>query len=135
MGWKTGKNQKEVIINDINKGGLRMPYLNATLIAAKLAWVKRILDTENKGRWKVVMLKLMNMTPEMFQYKFELNIITQPNSLFHRQILVSWLATYSIQPTNIEAIVNEKITLNKFIKIGGNTIPKSYLIPIELEKL
>ena len=118
--------RKEVIIAELEEGGLKMPYLKATLMAAKISWIKRLLNSEEQGRWKSVMLKLMNVTKCELTFKLNDPYIDMPASNFHRQLLSIWFAMYSRPPINIEAILNEKLILNKHILIQNSVIGRDF---------
>ena len=54
---KPDKIKRNVIIQDYNKGGLKMIEIDSYINALKTKWIKRILDENNKGLWKEIYLK------------------------------------------------------------------------------
>ena len=57
---KPDKIKRNVIIQDYNKGGLKMIEIDSYINALKTKWIKRILDENNKGLWKEIYLKEVN---------------------------------------------------------------------------
>jgi len=50
---KSDKIKRKVMINDFKDGGLRMLDTESFNKALKCSWVKKYLDDENKGKWKL----------------------------------------------------------------------------------
>ena len=48
----------------------------------------------------------------------------QNSSLFYNQVLESWYTFFSMSPTTINEILNEKLHYNKFITIEGKSLSK-----------
>ena len=49
---KPDKINHHAIIGDYNQGGLKMLHLPSVIKGLKIAWVKRLIDVENTGKWK-----------------------------------------------------------------------------------
>jgi len=50
---KGDKIKRKVKINDFKDGGLRMLDIESFNEALKCSWIKKYLDDENKGKWKL----------------------------------------------------------------------------------
>ena len=50
---KKDRIKRNILYNDYENGGLKMTHLRSFCSALKIAWVKRILDKQNKGMWKI----------------------------------------------------------------------------------
>ena len=54
---KPDKINRNLIIQDYSKGGLKMVEIYSYKNSLKIKWIKRILDKENKGNWKEIYKK------------------------------------------------------------------------------
>ena len=54
MNGKGDKIKRKVMINDPRNGGLKMIDLCSFNKSLKTTWVKKYLDTTNKGKWKLL---------------------------------------------------------------------------------
>ena len=61
MKGKPSKIKDKTIINDIRKGGSKIPRFAEIVKAQKEMTIKRILDNKN-GKWSMLALKLMGLT-------------------------------------------------------------------------
>ena len=57
---KPDKIKREVLTSDYESGGLKMIDIKLFLRSLKASWIKRIMDTENKGSWKVFYTLIIN---------------------------------------------------------------------------
>ena len=51
---KGDKIKRDIMISDYENGGLRMIDIKLFNKALKLSWIKKYLDTENHGKWKLL---------------------------------------------------------------------------------
>ena len=64
---KGDKIKRKVKINDFKDGGLRMLDIESFNEALKCSWIKKYLDDENKGKWKLFLdLELERLGGGMF---------------------------------------------------------------------
>ena len=50
---KGDKIKRDVMINDYPNGGLKMIDIQSFSKSLKVTWIKKYLDTENQGKWKL----------------------------------------------------------------------------------
>ena len=50
---KWDKIKRNVMINDYAEGGLKMIDIQSFSKALKATWIRKYLDTTNKGKWKL----------------------------------------------------------------------------------
>ena len=50
---KGDKIKRSTMINDYSKGGLKMIDIQAFNKSLKTTWIKKYLDNENQGKWKL----------------------------------------------------------------------------------
>ena len=53
---KDDKIKRDIMISDYENGGLRMIDIKLFNKALKLSWIKKYLDTENHGKWKLFLI-------------------------------------------------------------------------------
>ena len=50
---KGDKIKRDIMVSDYENGGVRMIDIKLFDKALKLSWIKKYLDTENHGKWKM----------------------------------------------------------------------------------
>ena len=50
---KPDKTKRDIIVLDYTLGGIRMTILNYFINALKGCWIKRLIDKNNNGHWKI----------------------------------------------------------------------------------
>ena len=118
---KMSKIKKETITGLIEDGGLKMVDVHKMNIAAKCAWKKRLVCSENVNS-KVLFLKMLSINEFMLNKKIGLSYIQNCLSPFHQQVLESWDDFYGMEPVSNSEILNEYVLYNKNIKIGKRPI-------------
>ena len=116
--WNNGSSKiaKQVLIQRIDKGGLKLCHYESKINALKLSWVNRIIRGNN-SRWVAVIKHyLQSEDLELFfsskhNPRYKVNVL--PN--FYRSIIKLWLGLYSSEPTCTEQILNEVIWNNRYI--------------------
>ena len=126
---KRHKVKKEVVINSVERGGINMIDFRKMNISLKAMWVKRLLiedkNTEHVQNWKDLALYNAGINDRSLRlHKLDNSNPVQNSSLLYNQVLESWYTFYSIPPTSINGILNEKLHYNKFITIGGRSLSK-----------
>ena len=125
--WPKDKHhvKKEVIIQEIEDGGLKMPDAEAMIKAVKLTWVQRLIDKDNAfTKVAGTHTKIFNFK-NFFKYKNDTQFIDPNMSPFYRQIVNNWFEIHSINPTSPNEVLNEFIRLNKFIAVDSKPIKLS----------
>ena len=84
---------------------------------------KEVADRRQK--WKDLALYNAGINDRsLLLHKLDNSNPVQNSSLFYNQVLESWYTFFSISPTIINEILNEKLHYNKFITIGGKSLSK-----------
>lgn len=83
-------------------------------------WVKRLL-TGQERKWKILTLKLMNVSAFGLLCKNDIKFVT-PKTVFYKQVLQAWYGFYSTTPKGIEDIKQEILWNNKFITVENKPI-------------
>ena len=136
--WGKGKKPKvkmSVVIDSIERGGIKMIHFKSMVTSLKAMWIKRILDEKNentvtlKAKWKdLALFSAKIKDKQLLLHKLDPNLIKQDISLFYKQMLKSWYTFFSIQPKTVQEILSEKVTYNKYILIGGKVIDYNFSI-------
>ena len=93
---KPDKINRHTIIGDYSQGGLKMLHLPSVITGLKIAWVKRIIDVDNTGKWKCFFeYYLKHLGGDLFwlcNLKTKDPKIYNVGNSFIREILLSWSA-------------------------------------------
>ena len=96
MGCKRPKVKKSVVMNSIERGGIKMIHFKNMVTSLKAIWIKRILDEKNKNtvtlkaKWKDLALFSAKIKDKQLPlHKLDPNLINQDISLFYKQMLKS----------------------------------------------
>ena len=122
---KPEKIKREILIQDYEKGGLKMINLEMFIMSLKISWLKRISVSENNRTINYIYLeKLKHMSGKLF---FECNLspddvnsIVKKKNTFINEILTTWCKC-NIKKS-ILSYRNEIMWNNYDIKVGGKTI-------------
>ena len=92
---KGDKVKRKVMINDYCDGGLKMIDLFSFNKSLKSTWVKKYLDTNNNGKWKLFLDDALKNCSGENILTSNLNIrdtleITKVSNAFFREILEIW---------------------------------------------
>ena len=121
---KPDKISRQTIIGDYSQGGLKMFHFPSIISGLKIAWVKRYLNDQNKGKWKCFfdyhlekfggnMIWTCNMNAKDF-------LLDSIQNTFIYDIAKEWFKfTYT---TDIKNSRSQCIWLNSHIKIDNKII-------------
>ena len=116
---KGDKIKRKVMINDYFKGGLKM---------IKLTWIKKYLDSSNKGEWKIFLdLKLGKNTGELV---FAGNLSVKDTKIkfknsdsFTKELLKIWAeVNFEHEINSKEQLFQQPLWFNSLISIGNQPI-------------
>ena len=98
-------------------------------VSLKAMWVKRLLtedkNTEHVQKWEDLALYNAGINDRsLLLHKLDNSNPVQNSSLLYNQVRYSRYTFYSISPTTVNEILNEKLHYNKFIIIGGKSLSK-----------
>ena len=134
---KQPKIRKEVVVNNKADGGIRMVNFKNMVKALKISWIKRLFSPNNlkwKPKWKTLTLYMSSINGiSQLTYKLGTDLIPKNILKFHKQMLECWFEFFSVEPSTMQEILNEKLCLNKFILIQGQPIRENYNLIKRLE--
>ena len=120
--WSKKKHHvsKDLIIKEIQEGGLKMPLFSAMVTAIKCTWIKRMLTYE---QYRLDILRYFIKyksceVKELITSKLDIELI-EVNSAFYRQILKCWYSVYSTEPVLSQEVNIMPLWHNKFLLQGG----------------
>jgi len=113
--------KKEVLIQNIENGGLKMPYIDA-MTALKLTWINRLLNDRNNFSLVAQAVTGISDFQIFFTKKLDLKYIDQDIPIFYKQLLGYWFAFHGTDPSSINEILNESLWENRRILVGGKPL-------------
>lgn len=119
------KIKRKTLIGNYDDGGLRMCHIPSIVTGLKIAWVKRLLNLDNDGKWKIFyrhhlkpfggnLLWYCNMNPS------EKKIVSIQNH-FVRDVVRAWCTVAFELAIDINPC-NQIIWNNSLIRIANNTV-------------
>lgn len=125
---KGDKIKRSVLINSYDKGGLKMIDIFSYNKSLKLAWVKKYLDAENMGKWKLFFGEELEKYGGKLLFRGNLNKkdtmeITDVNNTLIREILSIWAEVNfegSVKSQN--QFLEQPLWHNSLIKVGNKPI-------------
>ena len=118
---KQARVKNDVMYNDYDQGGLRMPNLNCIITAQKINWIKRLLDNKETLPYAYIST-FLNMPIECF-LKCNPSVDSLPKTLpqFYTDIFLAWFSLKH-EPLTIRDVKREIIWNNKFIQIDKKSL-------------
>jgi hypothetical protein len=115
-GKRKHKIKKNVIIQDIDRGGIKVPHFGSMVEANRVSWVKRLL--ESSGKWKSVIeeIVLPMSLNDLIECNLDKPYIANIPVLFYRQVFDCWNSIKS-EPIHYSDFKNQIIWNNRFIKL------------------
>lgn len=125
---KGDKIKRKVMINDFGDGGLKMIDISSFNKSLKMTWIKKYLDNNNKGKWKIFFdITLQKYGCQNF-FSYNLNVkdilskITTSDG-FLKEVLEIW-AEVNFEPeiASKNHFLDQQLWHNSLIKIANKTI-------------
>lgn len=118
---KRGKVAYNVLIQDIEDGGLKLPDLTTRIRTSHLYWIKHFWDHPDSTMSTILehALNLGNVH-QLLECKMNLAPKIDPNYTFLREILNTWAKLHIMEPTEEADIQGEMIWNNTYINIQLN---------------
>ena len=125
---KGDKIKRKVMINDFGVGGLKMIDISSFSKSLKTTWIKKYLDNNNKGKWKIffdITLKKYGCQ-NFFSYNLNvrdtLSTITTSDA-FLKELLEIW-AEVNFEPeiASKEHFLDQQLWHNSLIKIANKAV-------------
>lgn len=131
-GGKRDRIKRATLKAKYKEGGLQFPDLLTQSQSLKIAWIKKYLDEENQGKWKVIMHDKLsiNRTTTIFHCNSKAETLqAKLGSQFWEQTCLAWYDIKQSEKMSGETILAQVIWDNKNIGIERNqSINKRRLI-------
>ena len=115
--YKSPKIAKNVIIQKIECGGLKLTDMEAKVKSLRVCWVKRILHKRDAS-WKWFAQHFYETPDLLFYFNCKSPpAISESAPTFYREIHKYWAEIHNFEPTTYEDICSEIIWKNQFIHI------------------
>ena len=130
--WKGKDNVKRaVLINQIEKGGLKMPDLNSMIFAQRIMCIKKYL-TPNAASWKYFLDFHLRKVGGKFLFHCNFNYsklsITLPK--FYKECIMTWASLNCVSPSSASEIYEQFLWNNRFICIESRSVFNQKLIDV-----
>ena len=124
---KVDKIKRDIMIRDLDEGGLRVPDIFTYCKSLKLTWIKRAMDPANQSDWKKLLLDNIEFVGgDKFWHltKTGLNQITERTNFgkFWYEVVEIWGNLQEPFTTAPESILSQPLWFNSSIKIDGHPI-------------
>ena len=125
---KGDKIKRKLMINDLSVGGLKMIDICSFNKSLKTTWIKKYLDNNNKGKWKIFFdIALKNYGCQKF-FSYNLNFRDTSSTIatsdaFVNELLGIW-AGVNFEPeiTSKDHFLDQQLWHNSLIKIANKTV-------------
>ena len=128
--------KKEVVIKEIQNGGLKMPSFKVMIKAIKCTWVKRILN-DNYGKTDLlrhfVSFKHFDIQT-IIKSKVDMKFLTV-HSAFYCQVLKYWYELYAAEPTSAVEILAFPLWNNKYILVDKKPVALAHWSNHDIEQV
>ena len=125
---KGDKIKRDIMISDYENGGLKMIDIKVFNRTLKSGWIKKYLDNENRGKWKLLFdLELRKFRgEEIFRgnlSKEDLSKYIKMSDTFTSEILQIWTdIKYEANIASIEQLKAHNLWQNSLISVGNRPI-------------
>ena len=121
---KPDKVKRKTIIGDYVEGGLRMCHIPSLVKGLKIAWIKRLLDSNNNGKWKIFYKRHLKAFGGNFLWHCNLHpddsrILSIKND-FIRDVVQAWFSLVHVPDLNESD--NFIVWNNSHVKIDNKTV-------------
>ena len=114
--------KKETVINEIGKGGLKMPLFSGMLRGIKCSWIKRLVSCNRKYELLKHFVSYKDYTIDrIIQSRLDLDFVNV-SSPFYSQVLGYWYEMYSLEPIHAQEVNSFPLWNNKFIIIENKPV-------------
>ena len=122
---KPDKIKRNVLINNYEDGGLRMPHLESFCLSLKMTWINKLLDPLNNSPWKILISEQYNRYggDKIWMMSSEgLMKISSSFNKFWADIIKNWAFLSSKSSDNEQNVLDQSIWFNNSIKIDNKII-------------
>ena len=125
---KGDKIKRKVMINDFGLGGLKMIDISSFNKSLKITWIKKHLDNNYKGKWKIFFDKNLKKYGCQSFFSYNLNVrdtlsTITTSDVFLKELLEIW-AEVNFEPEIMsrEHFLDQQLWHNSLIKIANKTV-------------
>ena len=122
---KPDKVKRAVLIADREEGGLKMPHIQSYSHAIKISWIKRLMDIENKGKWKMLLNKVLLENygiTSLWECNMKETDVEISHYQFLEEIIKAWCKIHYKEPTSWSEVSCQIIWYNSNIRIDKNMV-------------
>ena len=122
------KVKRDVIISDYSNGGLKMIDLKSFNKALKSIWIKKYLDTENQGKWKLLFDSELQQLGGSIVFrgnlkKDDLSKYLKVSDAFTAEIMNIWSEiTYDANVNSIDHFLSMSVWYNSLLRIDKRPV-------------
>jgi len=119
---KSAKISQKTLIQNIDKGGLKLCHFETKVNSLMLTWTKR-LSSPLATRWKLMPKQFYQCSNLHTYFNSNHKLLTKKKiPTFYKKIHDIYMKSFKKEPNNLTEILNESIWLNERIKAGKNYI-------------
>lgn len=132
--WNKGKDKikRTTMKNDYHFGGLKVPDPSVQADSLRIAWVKKYLDGDTRGKWKDVMKSKLSVTDTLTVFECNIakkelcNVVRNP---FRIETVSAWQTLSRGTRLTELSILNEPLWLNQALQLDNHPIiPKRRML-------
>lgn len=123
--WNHGRSKisYNLLIQDINKGGLRLADLESRVRVIHVNWIKFMWNNPDSIlSWMLMRNMGLEQIFHLILSKTDHTALVDTRQKFVRQILATWAKLHITQPTTEVQVQAELLWYNKYISIGKKTV-------------
>ena len=122
---KPDKIKRRVIINNYDKGGLKMPHIESFSMSLKITWINKLLDPTNISPWKTLLMdKYTKLGGDKIwmMNDFSLGKIARHFNIFWQDIFMNWGKLRKNEINEKQDVLSQSIWFNEKLKIHNKLV-------------
>ena len=122
MEWKKPKIKFSTLINDDDKGGLKLPDLESMIKASRVKWMIRLITEQ--PIWALFVGAKLNPVGGIHYIgtNFDVGAILPSVNQFYSSVFKSWAEINQIDPEDENKILSQPLWNNKYIRIQNKSV-------------
>ena len=122
---------RKTVVQNIRNGGLGVPDIETYIIALKVTWIKKIVNTNHK--WKNICFNLYPFLEQLTYYGGSLVKKYKIDNHFWLDTLYAYKTFYGkVKPSRSAELLSERVFFNEKIMVGGESIKRTDWIEKEV---
>ena len=122
---KPDKIKRNVVINEYEKGGLKMPHVLSFCYSLKMSWINKLLDPLNVPPWKTLLIEeyeKFGAENLWLMPGYCIKNISSHFNVFWKDIFHIWSILCEESTDTAQGILSQPIWFNKNLKINNSTV-------------